>query len=239
MGPAQTPVPRGVQVEYLHRVAAAVGALLPRELANPLYGVLPNESLVPSGSHVHRACSLPDHESFINCLAVDCAGVLRGERTDLLIDALASAGGVRTIWQEHLLACVDRKWDSLQMTAPGESRTEMFGQEARRRTPGAEKISDDMTEAIDKQLSGAEFERICKRIQEQHEIVTGQFCNCLTTTIVQNRPSFFEKAGIIKKAIGIALQGRSIKEIGPMPSPSIYHPSGRVPPTIVNRTPFR
>ncbi|CAJ0808325.1 hypothetical protein LMG19083_04688 [Ralstonia psammae] len=239
MGPAQTPVSRGSQVEYLHRVTAAVGALLPRELANRLYAVLPNESLVPSGNHAHRACSLHDHDSFINCLAVDCAGVLRGERPDLLIDALASAGGVRAIWQEHLLACVDRQWDSLQVTAPGESRRDLLEKVAKRRTPDAVKISDDMTERIDKQLNDAEFKRICDDIRDQREIVTGQFCHCLTTTIVENPPSFFAKAGVTKKAVVSALQGRSIKEVTATPSPSLYRPSGRVPPTNVSRTPYR
>jgi hypothetical protein len=225
MGPVQTPVPRGVQVEYLHRVAAAVGALMPRELANRLYAILPDESLVPYGDHAHRACSLPDHESFINCLAADCAGVLRGERPDLLIDALTSAGGlrtgVRTIWQEHVLACVDRKWESLQVTVPGESREEMLGKVAKRRTPDAEKISDDLMERVDERLNDDEFKRICDRIHDQREIVIGQFCNCLTTTIVESPPSFFTEAGATKTAVASALQGRSVKTGGAVASPSI------------------
>lgn len=241
MGPVQTPVPLGVHVEYLHRVAAAVAAILPPELRSQLYAVLPDESLVPSGSHVHRACTLPDHESFIYCLAVDCAGVLRGERSDLLINALGSAGGVSTIWQEHLLACVDPKWDSLGVTVPGESRRDMFQAQARLLTPGSEKISDDMTTPIDEELTDAEFNKICKNIKDQCDIVTGQFCNSLTTTIVQNRPSFLGKAGITKKAVASALQGRSMREVGPCLPPG-YDPcfprgvEPRLPPPNSRRT---
>jgi hypothetical protein len=229
MGPAQNPVQRSSQTEYLHRVAAAVAALLPEELANRLYAVLPNESLVPYGNHVHRACSLPDHESFINCLVVDCAGVLRGERPDLLIDALGSARGVRSIWQQHLLACVDQKWESLKVTVPGESRMETLEKVAKRRTPDAERISDDLMERIDERLKDADFKRICDAIRDQREIVTGQFCNFLTATIVESPPSFFAEAGATKKAVESALQGRAIKIEAAVASPSVRPPERRGP----------
>jgi len=243
MGQAQTPVTLGVQVEYLHRVAAAVGVLLPEQLASQLNAVLPDESLVPSGHHVHRACAGPDHDSFINCLAVDCAGVLRGERTDLVIDALASAGGVRAVWRECLLECVDRMWDSLQLAVPGESRHDMFQKTARGRTLGGEKISDDLMSPI-ADIKDAEFNEICKRVQLQYDTVDATFCNCLTTTIVKNPPSFLGEAGVTRSAIASALRGRSIHKVTAIPmlsmsDLSISNLGGRMPLKSASRRPFR
>jgi len=238
VGAAETPVTRGVQVEYLHRVAAAVSARLPEQLASRLFAVLPDEALVPSGSHVHRACARSDHDAFINCLAVDCDAVLRGERPDLLVDALVSAPGVRTVWQERLLACVDREWDALQVTAPGESRDEMFTRLAKQQTRGAEKISDDLMSPV-ADIGSAEFDDICKRVKSQREIVAGSFCNCLTKTIVENAPSFLSEPWATRSAVASALRGRSIKKATTIPWAPNSHSAARMPPKSVTRTPFR
>lgn len=98
----------GNAAEYVNRVGAAVMEHLSVQLRPQLFGLLPEEAMVPLGKVVDTACARDDHRTFVANLARECTDALNGERPDIVHKVLCTVPDVAAIWQEALLDWVDR-----------------------------------------------------------------------------------------------------------------------------------